>query len=320
MKQQYSFLLFVVILIIIAICFVNYENTSLRNSHLRIVEAHENSIAEQNRILDSVHTLLKDTTYSAPSKETISLLSDIARTLNSNEIEKTTTHLLELEFNKLQNEYVGINIWCGLLTVVFLIFSFYSFFKTNEMTEKGEKSYEQIKAIENEINQKPKQLDKKVEEAEKNLNNQVSQIQTKASEKLKSIREQISERQKELNSIQTQANVVQSNLNNFEREINNKKIELQNFVDEKQNQIDENFENLTKSVQDGIKQSILNEIQNLRTTVNILQGDIKALTQSLEFEEFLNESMLSIEDPEDETDREPENNPDEENSTPAKDS
>lgn len=48
-----------------------------------------------------------------------------------------TKDLLEIEFAKIQHETESLQIWCGILTVVFLIFSFYSLFKTDELVQQG---------------------------------------------------------------------------------------------------------------------------------------------------------------------------------------
>lgn len=57
--------------------------------------------------------------------------------------------LLQLEFNKIQNEYEALEIWAAILTVVFLIFSFYSFFKTEKLEEDGRQSITRINTMEN---------------------------------------------------------------------------------------------------------------------------------------------------------------------------
>lgn len=59
--------------------------------------------------------------------------------------------LLELEFDKLQNDFNFISLWAGLITIVFLIFSIYSIFKTDEMLKKSENAYDEIKRNSTEI-------------------------------------------------------------------------------------------------------------------------------------------------------------------------
>ena len=50
-----------------------------------------------------------------------------------------------MEFEKLQNDFNFISLWAGLLTIVCLIFSIYSIFKTDEMLKKSENVYDEIK-------------------------------------------------------------------------------------------------------------------------------------------------------------------------------
>ena len=45
--------------------------------------------------------------------------------------------MLDLEFNKIQNEFEALEIWTGIITVIFLIFSFYSLFKTEQLEQQG---------------------------------------------------------------------------------------------------------------------------------------------------------------------------------------
>ncbi len=59
--------------------------------------------------------------------------------------EERMQSMMEMEFEKLQNDFNFISLWAGLITIVFLIFSIYSIFKTDEMLKKSEKVYEDIK-------------------------------------------------------------------------------------------------------------------------------------------------------------------------------
>lgn len=78
--------------------------------------------------------------------------------------------MLDLEFNKVQNEFEALEIWAGILTVIFLIFSFYSLFKTEQMEQQSKaalrlinetqtKGDELIKTIEKDKVEKIKSID-----------------------------------------------------------------------------------------------------------------------------------------------------------------
>jgi hypothetical protein len=100
--------------------------------------------------------------------------------------------LLQLEFNKIQNEYEALEIWAAILTIVFLIFSFYSFFKTEKLEEDGRKSINRINEMEN--------------DARDNLNDLQNRIQTDYQEQNRLFSEafadQLNEQQNRFRSIE----------------------------------------------------------------------------------------------------------------------
>ena len=56
-----------------------------------------------------------------------------------------TNELLELHFNRIQHEYTVLALWAGVLMIVFLIFSFYSLYKTDDIAKQGRDSLKEIK-------------------------------------------------------------------------------------------------------------------------------------------------------------------------------
>lgn len=60
---------------------------------------------------------------------------------------KETHDLLEMQFAKIQHETESLQIWCGILTIVFLIFSFYSLFKTDELLQRSKEYSIEIAAM-----------------------------------------------------------------------------------------------------------------------------------------------------------------------------
>lgn len=84
---------------------------------------------QKDAVRKYVRPYLEVTTRELDVKEKIKLDPDYEYKLLRDEIRS----LLQLEFNKIQNEYEALEIWAGILTVVFLIFSFYSLFKTEQI-------------------------------------------------------------------------------------------------------------------------------------------------------------------------------------------
>ena len=115
---------------------------------------------QKDAVRKYVRPYLEVTTRELDVKEKIKLDPNHEYKLLRDEIRS----LLQLEFNKIQNEYEALEIWAAILTVVFLIFSFYSFFKTEKLEEDGRKSISRINEMEN--------------DARDNLNDLQNSIQT----------------------------------------------------------------------------------------------------------------------------------------------
>lgn len=114
------YLLFVAVCI--GLCFFNYYYNTKRfeDSQQQIIRAFERSMRSCEQIIP--HNAYRQV-------ETISA----ANQKHQEEVKV----LLELQFNKIQNEYETQEVWTGILTIVFLIFSFYSLFKSEEMERQG---------------------------------------------------------------------------------------------------------------------------------------------------------------------------------------
>lgn len=58
-----------------------------------------------------------------------------------------TNKLLELHLNKVEHEYSNITIWAAVLTILFLVFSFYSIFKMDELVQHGHEGVRDIRKL-----------------------------------------------------------------------------------------------------------------------------------------------------------------------------
>lgn len=83
--------------------------------------------------------------------------------------EERMQSMMDVEFEKLQNDFNFISLWAGLITIVFLIFSIYSIFKTDEMLKKSETVYDDIKSKSDVIDNFTKTIQKKYRSELKNL-------------------------------------------------------------------------------------------------------------------------------------------------------
>lgn len=76
------------------------------------------------------------------------LLRDSLRLNTERELlEGQTKTMLELHLNKIEHEYSNITMWGAVLTILFLVFSFYSIYKMDELIQQGNEGVKHIKQI-----------------------------------------------------------------------------------------------------------------------------------------------------------------------------
>lgn len=64
-------------------------------------------------------------------------------------INNDTSRLLALEFTKIQSEYSALALWAALIMVAFLLFSFFSMFKSEELVKQGHDTVGRIGEMQN---------------------------------------------------------------------------------------------------------------------------------------------------------------------------
>lgn len=79
------------------------------------------------------------------------LLRDSLRLNTERELlEGQTKAMLELHLNKIEHEYSNITMWGAVLTILFLVFSFYSIYKMDELIQQGNEGVKDIKRLKKE--------------------------------------------------------------------------------------------------------------------------------------------------------------------------
>ncbi len=111
---------------------------------------------------------------------------------------------LDLHLNQIENDYTSITIWAAVLTIVFLIFGFYSMFKMEHLIEQGEKSNEAIGSIKNDC----AKYAQEIERIKTNLSSQCDEITSTFSGNLKARMDSFNQ---EINSRLTQIDTMLSN-------------------------------------------------------------------------------------------------------------
>lgn len=184
--QFIGFVTAIILCLLINLLTLKCTNNSYRDGQERILESYNQSLAvidslqkknddALNRILrereQTITKIISDTAinniqglcskqkeavkkYIQPYLEVTTRELDVKEKIKANPnteyqlMRDEIRNLLQLEFNKMQNEYEALELWAAILTVVFLIFSFYSFFKTEHLEEQGHQSIGHISEME----------------------------------------------------------------------------------------------------------------------------------------------------------------------------
>lgn len=221
--------------------------------------------------------------------------------------------MLDLEFNRIQHEFESLEIWAGVLTVIFLIFSFYSLQKTEQMEHESKKGMEKIKEImteaaskqttfETESNSKLTTFDTDKDtkfrtfdsDKANKFNTFESEKTTKFNEidsKLKSVLDKFSEdSQKELKGIddriaQSQRNVIAEGKNNIEGE---------------KNQAIEDFKKQSDNLREGYVQEFKKLLEDYRKNLGDDYKDYKQQLDAVSIEiSYLQKQLSNQPDDED---------------------
>lgn len=140
------------------------------------------------------------------------------------QIQQETKHLLELEFNKIQHEYEALALWGGILTIVFLIFSFYSLFKTEDIIKQGKDGLNRMYDLEQKGDAKYKEIKMKSDAAITTMNNEIQTSQSNAQTQLDDVN---SKTQKFIDSIPQY--IRQTLKDSFDKQLADDKDELKSL-------------------------------------------------------------------------------------------
>lgn len=198
------FCIFVLLSTILMIIFQSLSLRSLKNDNERILNRYRDifeyqdgaalDISEFDNILDSLSFTAGE---KDALKEYVKCISrnTLANTMNqvhldaisemkSDDLLIQTRDLLELQFSKIQHEAQSLQIWCGILTIVFLIFSFYSLFKTDELLQRGRDGLKELSEMKIEGDTKIAEMIKegttKISDFKTNSNNAIRSAAAKA--------------------------------------------------------------------------------------------------------------------------------------------
>lgn len=95
--------------------------------------------------------------------------------------ENRMNDIMEMQHAKLEADFNFISIWAAALTIVFLVFSIYSIFKTDEMLNRAEEESKRLHKMYQEANKEVDNLENFIQSSTLAANNSFADIQSRLS-------------------------------------------------------------------------------------------------------------------------------------------
>lgn len=179
-KYCNRFLVLTTIFTILIVFAIILMHINFANSQQIIIETHNEHLAKTEACFAGIYDRLRNepincdslilalerdrdlakkiTNYSSVKNLIVELANNMSYRTMADELKKdsllinrqladsqhATNELLELNFNRIQHEYTVLALWAGVLMIVFLIFSFYSLYKTDDIAKQGKDSLKEI--------------------------------------------------------------------------------------------------------------------------------------------------------------------------------
>ncbi len=276
---------------IVAWIVMDKANDRLEATHKTIIEHQLKSLEEIETFLKSYQTLINDST-SKTNKRSLEQLNnqllDIARNATENNGSERIGNLLESELSKIQSEYEVLNLWCALLTVVFLIFSFFSIFKANEMANQSEDSLRDMRGIEKDVREKAGDVDKQVNQAKtkiaeitqslSSLNSQCDDLSTRVNT-IKDV---------EIAGLNTQIKAFDETIKKLREHVEEQKKDFDKYYAEKLSEFDTSIEEMRDEARSNIEEfakvsfesqndSLIKRLDKFESSIDDLSNDVQEL-------------------------------------------
>ena len=162
-RPRYS-KLFLIVLSIYTVIFMGYQIFAIYNlnssqdkirtyyiEHIERVDSLYCKLGSNNKVIlstymqDSIYNNDIELLYAEYNKV---LREDSLRLCNERILlEIQTKSMIDLHLNKVEHEYSNLTIWAAILTILFLVFSFYSIYKMDELLQQGNEGVKDIRSL-----------------------------------------------------------------------------------------------------------------------------------------------------------------------------
>lgn len=139
---------------ILAICSLNSSQDKIKNYYLNHIEKVDSlycNLGNNNKAILS--TYMRDSIYNGNMEllymEYEKVLKEDSLRLHNERslVEMQTKSMIDLHLNKIEHEYSNLTMWAAILTILFLVFSFYSIYKMDELIQQGNEGVKDIRSL-----------------------------------------------------------------------------------------------------------------------------------------------------------------------------
>ena len=114
----------------------NKRMSKVQYDNLKLLLNEYHSLAE-NKYQDHLNLLLRDSLF---INTELALLGG------------QTQQMLQLHLDRIEHEHSNVTLWGAVLTILFIVFAFYSFFKMDDLISSGQKGLERLEGLETKAN------------------------------------------------------------------------------------------------------------------------------------------------------------------------
>ena len=140
---------------IFAVYNLNSSQDKIKNYYLEHIERADSlycKLGSNNKAILSAY--MQDSIYNTNNIELLYaeydklLKDDSLRLCNERALlEMQTKYMIDLHLNKVEHEYSNLTLWAAILTILFLVFSFYSIYKMDELIQRGNEGVNDIRNL-----------------------------------------------------------------------------------------------------------------------------------------------------------------------------
>lgn len=156
--NHWGFMGCIIVFTAISIVFFVSYNNSYKKTQQEIVKLHEQYCAQFSPVQTS---------------DSLVIYKDLRPVLDS--YKQSISDHLDLQYNKIQNDYAILTTWASALMIIFLIFSIYSMFKIDEIQKQSRESLRLIDETYAEVRKKSDSLDETMSGATKRIEGTIEQ-------------------------------------------------------------------------------------------------------------------------------------------------